>query len=208
MVVTIKDLPPEVLVFILKYLNITDIVENCSKTCVNWKEITAQFFMQPRLLKLSKSDKEAKRALEREGWSKNCQDYDFIICLHEKYCFYKGRILVISGSPQDLRHQKLEIIDLSNLKLKCRLLGNDIVNEIPTRTRSVGGLLKGLPIICGGRNQKGTRQCETLQDAYVIQPGKSKMSMLQKREAAAGVVINQDTLWVLFKNLNYYHSKF
>ena len=194
----IENLPTEVLVHILKNLDLADIVENCSETCQRWRFISTQFFLQPELVKLTSENRELRLELLNKGWTEDCQNDQLIITLHEKFYYNQGRILVISGSPQNSNHQKLEVVDLFNPKLKRFLKGDfGSLEQISSRTRSVGGVLKGHPIICGGRNQKGTRQCETLQDCYDIRAQKKLSDLILKREAAASVVLDQDTLWIV-----------
>ena len=194
----IEELPTEVLVLILNNLDLADIVENCSETCQRFRFISTQFFLQPELVRLASENEELRLELQDEGWTEDCQNGELIIELHEKFYYTQGRILVISGSPQNSNNQKLEVVDLLNPKLKRHLKGDfGSLEQISSRTRSVGGVLKGHPILCGGRNQKGSRQCETLQDCFDIRAQKKLSDLTLKREAAASVVLDQDTLWIV-----------
>ena len=95
--------------------------------------------------------------------------------------------------------QKSEIIDLINPQphvpekmcvysnIKCNFL-----DDIPHRIGSVGAILQGQPIICGG--YKSPNFC---QDCFIIGQPSIKMNMLNKRTSASSVVLNQNTLWIV-----------
>ena len=92
MVTTIQDLPAEVMVLIFKYLEFTDIGENCAKTCLKWKAFAAQFFVGPHILKLSKYNEHLKNYLLKEGWTEDNNSTDLLIELYEKFVrFPKGK---------------------------------------------------------------------------------------------------------------------
>ena len=87
----IEDFSPEVLVLVFKYLSLKDIAENCSKTCKRWKEITAHFVISQPLFKLSNLDDDLKNELISHGWSIDHNDSDLILCLYEKFKYFKGK---------------------------------------------------------------------------------------------------------------------
>ena len=204
MAAVITDLPPEITVMIFSYLRFSEVIENCCQTCLKWKTLTAQFFIQPQLQKFANSNQEMRNKFQNEGWSeKHCVDHDLILKLHRKYLYFKGRVLVMSGVPQAPTDEKIEILDLLNnfetdYKLNEFLCnGNTLFIEAAGRTRAIGGIIQNKPVICGGRNIHGRKQCEALDDCHVLQPTKTKFNnMLQRREAAASVALNQNTLWV------------
>ena len=206
-VISVTDLPPEITVIIFSYLRFSEVIENCCQTCLKWKTFTAQFFIQPQLQKFANSNQELKNKFQNEGWTeKHCVDDDLILKLHRKYLYFKGRVLVMSGVPQAPTDDKIEILDLlNNFETDSKINeflrdddGNTLFIEAAERTRAIGGIIQNKPVICGGRNINGRKQCEALEDCHVIQPTKTKLNnMLQRREAAASVVLNQNTLWIV-----------
>ena len=90
MTVTILDLPPEILVLIFKNINLTEVAENCSKTCLLWKTIIAQFVLQPRLREIAKYDDDVKEILTNANWTQQSTNHDLIMSLYDKFKSYKG----------------------------------------------------------------------------------------------------------------------
>ena len=86
----VDQLPMEVLVLIFKFLNLSDIFENCSNTCKIWREIIAQFFLQPYLKILTRLDSDLRDKLHDNGWTEQCFDNDFLYETYEKITSYKG----------------------------------------------------------------------------------------------------------------------
>ena len=132
--------------------------------------------MKPHLERLANQDQDFKTTLQEEGFIEDSDDSDLIWALHKKYKSYKARVLVITGYP----HHKMEIIDLVNTKIKNEL---PAIADVPQTYGSVGGLLQGKPIICG----------------------QTSKNMLKKRDAAASVVLNPTTLWVVGGAVSYTH---
>ena len=211
MATVITDLPPEITVLIFSYLKFSEVIENCCQTCLKWKILTAQFFIQPKLQKFANSNQEMRKTLQNEGWTeKHDVDYDLILKLYWKYLYFSGRILIMSGVPQAATDDKIEILDLlNNVETDSKL--NDFLcedenhgnnNHFAERTRAIGGIIQNKLVICGGRNINGRKQCEALEDCHVIQQLKTKTykkinNMLHRREAAASVVLNENTLWIV-----------
>ena len=54
MAVSIKHIPTEILVLILKHVDFTHIAENCSQVCRQWQGICCQFFIIPYILLMEK----------------------------------------------------------------------------------------------------------------------------------------------------------
>ena len=136
-------LPREILVSIFQDLTLLDI-EKCAQVCVNWKMIIAHYFFNQRLEQIFEADEDLKEKSELEGWTKNEYDYNKIVKLYEKYNNKSNRILVTSGHPWQIG-KKTEIIYLDRPQKNNRLS-----NNIPEREGSVGGLLDGYPVVCGG----------------------------------------------------------
>ena len=180
MAATIENLPPEIMEMILIQLKHKDF-EKCLKTSVRWKELAVHFCLKPHLKKIAKLDEELKTTLQEEASSKQYNDTDQILALYKKY--NKARVLVITGGNP---HQKMEIIDLVNHKIQNELLA---VN-VPQYHSSVGELLQGNLIICGGeKNDQASKKCFAI--------GQPSMNMLKKRACASHVVLNSSKLWVV-----------
>ena len=89
-----------------------------------------------------------------------------------------------SGNPNDENGRTSEVVDLFNPDRKC----NHLENATPARFGSVGGLLNGKPLVCGG-SFKSYRNA--LQDCFLVNGNKNipPISMTQKRTLAAAVVL-------------------
>ena len=187
MATVITDLPPEITVLIFSYLRFSEVIENCCQTCLKWKILTAQFFIQPKLQKFANSNQEMRKTLQNEGWTeKHDVDYDLILKLYWKYLYFNGRILIMSGVPQAATDDKIEILDLlNNLETDSKINeflrdddGNTLFIEAAERTRAIGGIIQNKPVICGGRNINGRKQCEALEDCHVISRKKIKLNFV------------------------------
>ena len=86
----IENLPPEILLCLLKYLSLSDIL-NFYQAYNLWHELIAQFFMKPQMIALTAIDSELKKLFLEEGWTENCNDLSLIMALWEKYKPYKGK---------------------------------------------------------------------------------------------------------------------
>ena len=85
--------------------------------------------------------------------------------------------------------QHTEVIDLTNSSLKY-----DLLPDVSERFGSVGGLLLGQPLICGGYN---CYENEYFQDCIKLGQSETKHDfLLEKRCGAASVVLDQKTLWI------------
>ena len=74
-----------------------------------------------------------------------------------------------------------EVIDLSNPNISC----NNLENAPSQRWASVGGVLNGRPLICGGFNPPFS-----FQDCFYVQGDPNQnISMIQKRSFASSVVM-------------------
>ena len=102
--------------------------------------------------------------------------------------FLPARIIITTGVPHYLG-KKTEIVDLSNPKIKC-----DYLAEVPQRSGSVGGLIDGKPLICGGYLSG-----HPLADCFSVDGTKfeRKSFLTQQRAFAASVLLNSKTLWVV-----------
>ena len=103
------------------------------------------------------------------------------------YFVISGRIAVIAGENRGWA-QHTEVIDLTNNSLEY-----DLLPDVSERFGSVGGLLMGQPLICGGYNCYDN---EYLQDCVKLGHSETKFDLLEKRCGAASVVLDQKTLWV------------
>ena len=114
-------------------------------------------------------------------------------CLRWNYCIEalfrdKGRIAVIAGENRGWA-QHTEVIDLTSYSLKY-----DLLPDVSERFGSVGGMVSGQPVICGGYNLYDD---EYLQDCVILGQPNDKMKLLQKRTGAGSVVLDHETLWVV-----------
>ena len=72
--VTIDDLPEEMLLEIFEKLSLFDLVVNCSKTCSEWKDIIAKHILAPHKRKSANVDAKFKMAIqENVGWTKESE---------------------------------------------------------------------------------------------------------------------------------------
>ena len=81
----INDLPVEMFITIMEYLSLDQVVVNCAKTCVQWKEDIGRFILGPKLRSLAMINKRFKVEIEVQGWNEECSDVDFIFSLYDKY---------------------------------------------------------------------------------------------------------------------------
>ena len=86
--INITILPPEILVLIFNFLSLEEIVI-CSNVNMRWREVVAQYFMQPHICRIASEDDEFKSFIEKGGWTSKCQDTDKIHSLYESQkCMY------------------------------------------------------------------------------------------------------------------------
>ena len=106
------------------------------------------------------------------------------------FTFPVSKFLIVSGRIGGAYDETIEMIDLS-------ISGNyqcpNWVNYPIAIFGAIGGLLEGIPIICGGSNYAYTSN-----KCYTITSKKSNqtVTMSTLRSNAAGVVINGSTLWI------------
>ena len=106
------------------------------------------------------------------------------------FAFPVSKFLIVSGRIGGAYDESIEMIDLS-------ISGNyqcpNWVNYPIAIFGAIGGLLEGIPIICGGSNFAYTSN-----KCYTITSKKSNqdVTMSTLRSNAAGVVINGSTLWI------------
>ena len=110
----------------------------------------------------------------------------------EKSCPKVGnsKLLVTTGLPFQ-NSKKSEVIDLLNSNIKCDLLADFPVESY----QATGGLLYNqYPFICGGILPNG----QNLISCYVYDNGnfKTNVTMPKGFQLSAGIVLNDDTLWI------------
>ena len=85
MVVTIDDLPEEMLLEIFEKLSLFDLVVNCSKTCPEWKDIIAKHILGPKTRKFASMDVKFKMAIqENVGWTEESNATDLMFTIYGK----------------------------------------------------------------------------------------------------------------------------
>ena len=99
--------------------------------------------------------------------------------------YFLGKYLIVSR----IGH---EIVDFLNSNAKYELLANNM----PKVSAATGGLLQNTPIVCGGQN-KMDGNWNVFQDCVVIGQPEMEMKMIEKREFAASVALDQSTLWIV-----------
>ena len=87
---SIQDLPEEILVFIFKKLSFHDIIVNVSRTCPEWKRITAEFFLQSRIRAFANRDEKFMEILKQDGWKEGSNDVELIMTLWENYMTFSN----------------------------------------------------------------------------------------------------------------------
>ena len=80
-------------------------------------------------------------------------------------------------------------MDLTNPNIKYELLADNV----PRVIGATGGLLKNLPIVCGGSQNV----FNISRDCVVIGQPEIEMKMIEKRYFAASVALDQNTLWIV-----------
>ena len=97
-------------------------------------------------------------------------------------------ILLTSGYPED-QGRFSEIISISNPHLECQFF-----DSIPWRYSSIGGLLCGQPIICGGYNGESV-----VNDCFFVKGSLGEMTVKLKymRTSATSIALNGTAIWVL-----------
>ena len=104
------------------------------------------------------------------------------------HLFPAGRFLVATGQDPAASGKKVEIVDLSDPTKNC-----DLLDDIPPRFGSAGGLLDGNPVICGGVYPSS----QLLGDCIVFGHRNLVLKMKQKRRYFSAVSLNSSTLWLL-----------
>ena len=88
----IYDLPDEMLLSILENISLHELVVKYSKTCLQWRDIIAQFILRTKILRLAKTNAMFKREIQQEGWTEEDQESDFILSLYPKYEFHTSKL--------------------------------------------------------------------------------------------------------------------
>ena len=84
--VTIDDLPEEMLLAIFENLSLFDLVVNCSETCPEWKEIIAKRILKPNIRKFADVNAKFKMMIqENDGWTEESNATDLMFNIYGKY---------------------------------------------------------------------------------------------------------------------------
>ena len=77
-----SDLPTEMKVKIFENLNMHQLVEYCSRTCLQWREIITQFILRPQI--------------QRLGWTGDTNDAEAILSGYQEFnwVFSKFKLLL------------------------------------------------------------------------------------------------------------------
>ena len=87
----ITDLPPEMLLMVFENLNLHELVNNCSRTCLQWKALICQYILRPQIVRLANVNGQFKRAIIEDGWTEETQEFDFILSLYPKYEIWSSK---------------------------------------------------------------------------------------------------------------------
>ena len=212
---SIVDLPPEILEFFFQKISATKDVGNCSIALVGTRheKFVMENFLKPQLKKFASFNVKLNKSLRNEEWFEECQDTKLIVRLWKKFASFnvklnkslrneewfeecqgtklivrlwkefvslKGKYLVVSQKGH-------EIVDLLNPNSKYELLADNV----PRVSHATGGLLQISPVVCGGDNEMDN----TTNDCIVI--GQPEMKMIEKRQDAASVALDESTLWIV-----------
>ena len=88
----INDLPTEMQVEIFEYLSLRELVDNYSRTCLEWRRVIAQFILGPNIFRLANDNGQFKRVINELGWTEEAQESDFILSLYPKYQFFSSEV--------------------------------------------------------------------------------------------------------------------
>ena len=88
---SVRDLPPEIILIILEYLESPIDVGNCVTACPDLlEELAVRHILGPQLCILASLDTNLKKKLKLEGWSKNSTDNGLIMSIWRKMEIYRG----------------------------------------------------------------------------------------------------------------------
>ena len=89
----IGDLPPEILLYIFKYLvNLRDIfTASVSLEGTNHEAFVSKYFLQPHLIVFAHLDIYLNKSIEVLGWTENCSDNSLIMSIWKRHKPFKGR---------------------------------------------------------------------------------------------------------------------
>ena len=87
----IQDLPNEILINIFKNISLHELVTNCTKICVRWREIIVQSILRPNIVKIANANGKFKKDILEDGWTYQMTDTKVILSLYQKYEFYSSK---------------------------------------------------------------------------------------------------------------------
>ena len=93
-----QNLPPEIILYILEFLNWVPDAINCSLALTNTfhEDLVTELFLGPQLRVFSALDYEIENLFHKEGWTRNCNDKCLIQFLWKKFNLIKGRATFLS----------------------------------------------------------------------------------------------------------------
>ena len=106
------------------------------------------------------------------------------------------RYIVATGEPSD-SGVKTEVVDLSDPSKSC------LLEDIPYRQESAGGLLGTTPVICGGLDDS------TIINECLLYGTNNVITMNSKRWSHSSVALSDERIWILGgwdENFNYLDS--
>ena len=93
-----QNLPPEIILYILEFLNWVPDAINCSLALTNTfhEDLVTELILGPQLRVFSALDYEIENLFHKEGWTRNCNDKCLIQFLWKKFNLIKGRATFLS----------------------------------------------------------------------------------------------------------------
>ena len=92
---TINDyLPMEMLLEIFEKLHLHHLMVNCSKTCVQWKDIIVRYILRPKILELARANGRFKRLIEEKGWTEDHTDTELTFSLYTIYELHSSKAII------------------------------------------------------------------------------------------------------------------
>ena len=82
--IQINDLPIEMFVEVLKYLNIDEIAFRYTEICIHWRENIALHILAPEIFRQAEANPSFKNLLEKNQWTEECEDLEMLIYIYKK----------------------------------------------------------------------------------------------------------------------------
>ena len=93
---TIVEIPAEVLVMVLKNLELKYVIETCSRVCHNWRQLAAKYFLEPHVKKIAKLDNSFRESYDelwndKFNWIGDTNDTDSMLKIYHNMKCYQSK---------------------------------------------------------------------------------------------------------------------